>query len=36
MARRSCFFLAVLALVNQYSELDCEENNLEVSLFDKN
>ena len=33
MARSSC--LSVLVLLNQYSELDCEENQLEVRLFDK-
>ena len=27
--------LSVLALLSQYSELDCEENKLEVRLFDK-
>ena len=27
--------LSVLALPSQYSELDCEENKLEVRLFDK-
>ena len=32
-ARRS--FMSVLALLSQYSELDCEENKLEVMLFDK-
>ena len=26
---------SVLALLRQYSELDCEENKLEVRLFDK-
>ena len=29
------FFLSGLALPSQYSELDCEENKLEVRLFDK-
>ena len=33
-ARRS-FFVSVLALLSQYSELDCEENKLEVRLSDK-
>ena len=28
-------FLSVLALLSQFSELDCEENKLEVRLFDK-
>ena len=28
-------FLSVLALLSQYSKLDCEENKLEVRLFDK-
>ena len=27
--------LSVLALLSQYSELDCEENKHEVGLFDK-
>ena len=27
--------LSVLALLSQYSELDCEENKLEVRLFNK-
>ena len=27
--------LSVLALLSQYSELDCEENKYEVGLFDK-
>ena len=31
--RSSCF--VSLALLSQYSELDCEENKLEVRLFDK-
>ena len=28
-------FLSVLAFLSQYNELDCEENKLEVRLFDK-
>ena len=28
-------FLSVLALLRQYSELNCEENKHEVGLFDK-
>ena len=27
--------VSVLALLSQYSVLDCEENKLEVTLFDK-
>ena len=27
--------VSVLALLSQYSELDCEENKLEIRLFDK-
>ena len=27
--------LSVLTLLSQYMELDCEENKLEVRLFDK-
>ena len=27
--------LSVLALLSQYTELDCEENKLEIRLFDK-
>ena len=34
-ARSRGFFLTVLALLSQYSDLDCEENKLEVRLFDK-
>ena len=32
---RSNYFLSVLALLSQHSELDCEENKHEVGLFDK-
>ena len=32
---RRSLFLSVLALLSQYSELDCEENKREVRLFDK-
>ena len=31
---RSKFFLSVLALLIQYSEVDCEENKHDVRLFD--
>ena len=29
------YFLSVLVLLSQHSELDCEENKHEVGLFDK-
>ena len=33
MVRSSCF--VILRHISQFSELDCEENKLEVRLFDK-
>ena len=33
--RLGVIVLSVLALINQYSELNCEENKHEVGLFDK-
>ena len=35
MLRLGVLILSVLALLSQYSELDCEENKHEVVLFDK-
>ena len=35
MLRLGVIVLSVLALLSQYSELDCEENEPEVGLFDK-
>ena len=35
MLRLGVIVLSVLALLSQYSELDCEENEREVGLFDK-
>ena len=33
--RSTCFFLSILTLLSQYSELDCEGNKHEVGMFDK-
>ena len=33
--RLGVIVLPVIALLSQYSELDCEENKLEEGLFDK-
>ena len=35
MLRIGIIVLSVLALLSQYSDLDCEENKNEVRLFDK-
>ena len=35
MLRLGVIVLSVLALLSQYSELDCEENKHEVELYDK-
>ena len=35
MLRLGIIVLSVLAVLSQYSELDCEENKYEVGLFDK-